>query len=75
MKRTATIFLLIIGTVALLGGCGSRYVLVTEDYSVHIATTKPELDPTADALTFKDEDGKDVSIPRNTLKVTKELRD
>jgi len=75
MKRTAAIFLLVIGTAALLGGCGSRYVLVTEDYAVHIATSKPELDPSADVLTFKDEDGKEVSIPRGTLKQTKELRD
>ena len=75
MKRAIMLFLLVAATAMLLAGCGSRYVLVTSDYTIHIATTKPELDPAADTLTFEDEDGKDVTLPRSDLKQTRELRD
>ena len=75
MKRFVLLFAVGAVSVILLAGCGSRYVLVTNDYTVHIATSKPELDPSADTLTFRDQDGKDVTIPRADLKVSKELRD
>ena len=75
MKRAAMLSLLAMMTGLLLVGCGSRYVLVTEDYSVYITKTKPEHNPSGDTLTFEDESGKEVTIPRSSLKQTRELHD
>ncbi|SBW09208.1 putative Lipoprotein [uncultured delta proteobacterium] len=75
MKRSILLFLLATAAATLLVGCGSRYVLVTSDYTIHIATSKPELDPSTGTLTFTDEHGQEVSIPKDDMKQTRELRD
>lgn len=61
---------------SLLAGCGSnRYVLVTSDYGIHVASGKPRLDPKNDTYSFRDETGSEVVIPRADLKQMRELRD
>ena len=75
MKRRLLLIAFCTGTVALLAGCSSsRYVVVTSDYSIHVATTKPEMDPALDAVTFEDERGEKISLPRADLKKMKELK-
>lgn len=57
------------GVVLALTACGSqRYFVVTEDYAVHIATSKPVVDPDADTITFEDENGDAVTLPRGDVK-------
>ena len=76
MKRIFSLILLVLGTVGLLAGCGSsRYIVVTSDYTIHVATTKPEIDPALDSVNFEDTRGEVVSIPRADLKKMLELKD
>ena len=75
MKKTVLLPMLALGTVCLLAGCGSsRYIVVTDDYTIHVATTKPEIDPALDTVTFEDRQGEQVSIPRANLKKMLELK-
>ncbi len=73
MKPVHLLLALPAAAFLLLGGCSSRYAVVTSDYSVHVATSKPEIDTKTDTVTFKDENGKEVTFPRNDLKQIKEL--
>lgn len=67
--------MVVLGTLGLLAGCGSsRYVVVTEDYTIHVAASKPEIDPALDTVMFEDERGEKVSIPRADLKKMLELK-
>lgn len=69
-------FLVLILCSTLLAGCGSnRYVLVTSDYGIHVASDKPRLDPKNDTYSFRDETGSEVVIPRADLKQMREIRD
>lgn len=74
MKRAFLLSALLLGTVTLLAGCGSRYIVVTEDYTIHVAAEKPEVDPARDAITFENEQGEEVSIPRTDVKKMQELK-
>lgn len=59
-----------------LVGCGShRYVVVTEDYAVYTATTKPVIDPAENVVTFENENGDEVILPRDSIKKMQELSD
>ena len=67
MKIFRTVCML--GVIRALTACGSqRYFVVTEDYAVHIATSKPVVDPDADTITFEDENGDAVTLPRGDVK-------
>ena len=73
--KISTIFgTLALAGILLLGGCASRYAVVTSDYSLHIATSKPEMEDSSDLMTFKDESGSKVTIPRKDIKQIRELK-
>ena len=58
MKIFRTVCML--GVILALTACGSqRYFVVTEDYVV---------DPVADTITFEDENGDAVTLPRGDVK-------
>ncbi len=74
MKKHTLICLFAIGSIALLGGCSSsRYALVTSDYAIHVATSKPEIEADTDSMSFQDETGKKVSLPRTDVKGIRDL--
>ncbi len=77
MKRYASFGTLILSAafLLLLGGCSSRYVVVTSDYAVYIAASEPDIDTKADTVTFKDEGGNKIVIPRQNMKQMRELKD
>lgn len=75
MKRMLLFSLLAFAVVLLTAGCSSsRYAVVTTDYAVHISQSKPELDPATNTFTIRDENGAEISIPRDDLKQIRELR-
>ena len=80
MKRLIFACLTVL-TLALLAGCGgkpqkpeAKYVVITSDYAVHMATTQPVVDETAATISFQDDKGQTVTIPRDDLKQLKSLK-
>ena len=78
MKRLIFICMTVL-SLALLAGCGGKpepkYVVVTSDYALHFATSQPVIDETAATVSFQDEKGQTVTIPRDDLKQLKSLKD
>jgi len=79
MKKWILALMMLAG-LALLAGCAgrtqppsSRYIVVTEAYAIHIATTQPVVDAHAETISFSNENGEKVSIMRNSLKEIKEF--
>lgn len=73
MKRVLLLSLLAVSLFSLVG-CGSRYAVVTSDYSIHVATSKPELQPGTDIMTFENDRGEEISLQRSDIKQMKELK-
>ena len=73
MKNKLVLLSLLLAII--LAGCASapKYVVVTTDYAVHIAKTQPVVDPDADTISFQDETGQVVSLPKEDLKRVKTI--
>lgn len=89
MKRwiLASLMLFVLSLPASLAGCAgqrqeplvvqpppTKFIVVTEDYAIYIATTQPVIDAHAATISFTNDNGEKVSIMRDSLKGIKELR-
>ena len=70
---TIFVMVLVVGAILLLGGCGSRYMIVTSDYAAYISNGKPEMSDHGTDITFEDESGKEITIQRNNLRELRRL--
>lgn len=81
----ASLMLFALSLPASLAGCAgqpeplvvqpppTKYIVVTADYAIYIATTQPVIDAHAATISFTNDNGEKVSIMRDSLKGIKEL--
>lgn len=60
--------LLAILSALALTGCASEYLIVTNDGNVIATEEKPKFDEDSGMMQFEDEDGREQSIPRESVK-------
>ena len=74
MKRMLLVCTLLAISLFFVAGCGGkRYIIVTDDYAIHETQDKPVINADTNTISYKDKDGKQVSIPRDSMKAMHEV--
>ena len=74
MKKMGLLFVSMAAAALLLTGCGgSRYLVVTEDYTTYVTEGKPEVGSDGATIMFEDEKGREVSLPHSAVKEMRKL--
>ncbi len=75
MKKTSLYLMAALAALPLLlTACGgSRYLVVTENYTTYVSDTKPKTSDDGASVTFNDERGGEVTLPFGAVKEVREL--
>ena len=74
MKKLSIMLMSVATAALLLSGCGgSRYLVVTEDYTTYVTEGKPEVGSDGATVMFEDEKGREVSLPHSAIKEMRKL--